>query len=235
MKAARWMALLAAMAVPASAMAAANPRAAKAPVARDWLKTSSRTPEGAIVIGNPAARVKLVEYLSLTCPHCALMGGETMAPLQRDYIARGLVSFEVRHAVRDGYDFVASLLLRCGPPAGYLGSIEGLFATQQQWMAKGMAAAEDPAFEAKSPDQKMLAVAHIAGFDAYFAQRGLPQPRYAACFADAAAQKQLGQMAANAWDRDKIPGTPAFMINGTMLGSLQHWPELSAKLDAALR
>jgi len=233
MRLARWMALLAVVSLPVSAMAATRPRTAAA--AHDWLKTSSRTAEGAIVIGNPAAKVKLVEYLSLTCPHCAVMSGETMAPLQRDYIAKGLVSFEVRHAVRDGYDFVASLLARCGPPSAYLGSLEGLFATQQEWMTKSEAASDDPGFEAKSPAEKMAIVSHTAGFDSYFAKRGLPQPRYAACLADVPAQKQLGQMAGYAWDRDKIPGTPAFMINGTMLGHLAHWSELAAKLDAALR
>ncbi|MDB5686512.1 MAG: hypothetical protein JWR77_1101 [Rhizorhabdus sp.] len=233
MRLARWMALLAVLAAPTSAMAA--PVKPKAAAKQDWLKTISRTPEGAIVVGNPAAKVKLIEYLSLTCPHCAVMSGETMAPLQRDYIAKGLVSFEVRHAVRDGYDFVASLLARCAPPATYLGSIEGLFATQQQWMTKAMAAAEDPGFDAKTPEQKMATVSHIAGFDSYFAGRGLPPARYAACLADLPAQKQLGEMAGFAWDRDKIPGTPAFMINGTMAGSLAHWSELEAKLAAAAR
>lgn len=226
-------AVLAAMPV----AAATKPAASKAPskaAQQNWLRVSSRTAEGAIVIGNPAAKVKLVEYLSLTCPHCAVMSGESMEPLKRDYIAKGLVSFEVRHAVRDGYDFVASLLSRCGPPADYLDALETLFATQSEWESKAMAASEGPDFEKKSPAEKMASVAHAADFDGFFARRGMTPKAYAACLADVAAQKQLGQMAAYAWDRDKIPGTPAFVLNGTSLGSLAHWADLEAKLKANL-
>lgn len=225
--------LIAAAAMPAAA--ATKHPLAKPAARQDWLHVAGQTAEGAIVIGNPAARVKLVEYLSLTCPHCAVMSGESMEPLKRDYIARGLVSFEVRHAVRDGYDFVASLLSRCGPRSDYLNAIEALFATQSEWESKGMAASASPDFEAKSAADKMAFVAHAAGFDSFFAKRGMIPRAYAACLADNAAQKQLGQMADNAWNRDKIPGTPAFAINGMPLGSLTSWADLEAKLKANLK
>lgn len=224
--------LIAAAAMPAAAAAKHPP--AKPAARQDWLHVAGQTAEGAIVIGNPAAKVKLVEYLSLTCPHCAAMSGESMEPLKRDYIARGLVSFEVRHAVRDGYDFVASLLSRCGPRGDYLNAIEALFAAQSEWESKGMAASASPDFEAKAPAEKMASVAHAAGFDSFFAKRGMIPRAYAACLADTAAQKQLGQMADNAWNRDKIPGTPAFVINGMPLGSLTSWADLEAKLKANL-
>lgn len=224
--------LLTAFATPVAAHAATKP--VRAAAAHDWLKTSARTPDGAIVIGNPAAKVKLIEYLSLTCPHCAVMSGESMEPLKRDYIARGLLSFEVRHAVRDGYDFVGSLLVRCQPAADYLGSIEALFATQEAWEAKGMAAKDDPSFESKTQDQKMAAVARSAGFDGFFAQRGMTPRHYAACMADKNAQQQLSAMAGKAWGADKIPGTPAFVVNGTAVGSIGSWSDLEAKIKAAL-
>ncbi|WP_066962056.1 DsbA family protein [Rhizorhabdus dicambivorans] len=227
-------ALLAALCVPALAAPAAKPKA-KATAARNWLTTAGRTAEGAIVIGNPAAKVKLVEYLSMTCSHCAQLSAEALPPLQRDYIARGLVSLEVRHAVRDGYDFAASLLLRCEPPARYLESIEALFATQPQWMQKGAGAAAVPGFDSKSSDEKMLAVARASGFDSFFARRGMSPQAFAACMADEKAQQQLAQMAGNSWERDAIPGTPLILINGKRQEGVHDWADLEPLIRAALK
>jgi protein-disulfide isomerase len=207
---------------------------AKAPAAADWLQTYGQTADGAVVIGNPNAKVKLVEYLSLTCPHCAHLAGEALTPLKRDYIAKGLVSLEIRHAVRDGYDFVGSLLSRCAPRRAYLDSIETLFASQQQWMDKAMAVSSAGDFDSKSQQEKMAFVSHGAGFDAFFAKRGMTAQRYSQCMADKAAIAQLEAMTDKSWNADKIPGTPAFRINGEMVGTLGSWAELQAKIKAAL-
>ena len=225
--------MLLAVSVPMAAPAA-KPAAKISPAQRNWLATASRTAEGAIVIGNPAAKVKLVEYLSMTCPHCAMLSVEAMPALKRDYIAKGLVSLEVRHAVRDGYDFVASLLLRCEPPANYLGAIEALFATQDAWMTKGGSAKNDPGFEAKSADEKMALVAKAAGFDGFFAKRGMTPKAYAACMGDARAKEQLAKMAGDSWERDAIPGTPLILINGERQESVHAWSTLEPLIKAAL-
>lgn len=229
--------LLLAMSMPLAAPAAKpvpKPTAKIAPASHKWLATVSRTAEGAIVIGNPAAKVKLVEYLSLTCPHCAVLSAEAMPALKRDYIARGLVSLEVRHAVRDGYDFVASLLLRCERPANYLDAIEALFATQDDWMAKGGSAKSDPGFEAKSADEKMALVAKAAGFDSFFAKRGMTAGAYAACMANANAKEQLAKMAGDSWQRDAIPGTPLILVNGKRQDGVHAWSTLEPLIKAAL-
>lgn len=220
-------------AVPA-AKPAVRPPAKAAPTKANWLGTAHRTAEGAIVVGNPAAKVKLIEYLSLTCSHCADLSVEAMAPLQRDYIAHGLVSLEVRHAVRDGYDFVASLLLRCEPPARYLGSIEALFATQSGWMAKGASAKSIAGFDGLSADEKFGLVAKSTGFDAFFAKRGMNAKAYAACMADAKAKDVLTQMAGNSWQRDNIPGTPLILINGVRQENILSWSDLEPRIKAAL-
>lgn len=228
-----------ALTIPAAAMSA-KPAAKPAPKpaakggVRDWLATASRTPEGAIVIGNPAAKVKLVEYLSMTCPHCAVLTGEAMQPLEQNYVAKGLVSVEIRHALRDGYDMVASLLVRCQPPRDYLPAMGALFATQQEWMTKGVTASSDASFASKSPEEQMQFVAKTAGFDSFFAKRGMTPARYSACMADEEGKKQLAQMASNSWERDAIPGTPAIRINGQMQDGIVHWADLDARIKAAL-
>ncbi len=231
------LALLAlALAIP-STVPAATPAAKKAATSAkaNWLATTRRTGEGAIVIGNPAARVKLVEYLSLTCPHCADFTAEAAEPLKRDYIAKGLVSIEIRHAVRDPLDFTASLLLRCEPPGAYLGSLEALFATQTDWFERAQAASETPEFEALAPDRKIPAIAKAAGFDIFFAKRGLTPKAQAMCMASKAGQDQLSRMTSNSWDRDKIPGTPMILVNGVRREGILHWAQLEPLIKAALQ
>lgn len=220
--------------MPAIAPAASPARKAVAAKA-NWLATARRTSEGAIVIGNPSARVKLVEYLSLTCSHCADLSAEAMAPLQRDYIAKGLVSLEVRHAVRDPLDFTASLLLRCEAPRTYLGAIEALFAKQAEWFDRARKGLDGPAFEALAPERKIPAIAKAAGFDSFFAKRGLTPRAQAACMASKAGQDQLSQMASNSWDRDKIPGTPMILINGVRREGILQWAQLEPLIKAELQ
>ena len=65
---------------------------------RDWTQTVARTPEGGFRMGNPDAPVKMIEYLSLTCPHCAAISrGERRDALIRDYVRSGRVSIEYRN------------------------------------------------------------------------------------------------------------------------------------------
>jgi len=213
---------------------AAKP-ARKSVAAVDWLQVSHRTADGAIVIGNPAAKVHIVEYLSLTCSHCAALSAGAMAPLRRDYIARGLASLEVRHAVRDGFDFAASLLLRCDSPARYLGSIEALYATQPQWMERAASASALPGFDTMPPDTRLAAAAKAAGFQGFFQGRGMKPAAYAACLADMKAKEQLSAMASNSWERDQIPGTPTIEINGRRQDQIHSWPDLEPAIKAALK
>src|SRR5436309_16013442 len=88
---------LAVLAAPALASAAPQRGHAPPAVHRDWSLVAVRTPEGGVRIGNPAAPVKLVEYGSITCPHCAAFSAEAAAALRASYVGPGRVSWEYRH------------------------------------------------------------------------------------------------------------------------------------------
>lgn len=212
---------------------AATPVTAAAPVARDWSQVAARKPDGAFVLGNPAAPVKLVEYLSLTCPHCAKMEAEAIGPLVQKYVKPGLVSYEVRHALRDGFDFSATILARCGGPRAFFAAAPPLYAAQDAWFPRA-AKWSETAPKDLPPDKLMPAAAHGAGFDTFFAARGLPPARQAACFADANERKLLADMASDAWNKPGFPGTPAFLVDGTLFNA-GSWAELDGKLAAALK
>ena len=87
-----------------------------APKTVGWNTTVALTAAGGHLIGNPAAPVKLVEYVSYTCPHCAHFESESEAALQLSFIKGGKGSVEIRSFLRNPIDVAASLLVECGAP-----------------------------------------------------------------------------------------------------------------------
>jgi protein-disulfide isomerase len=205
--------------------------------ARDWTKTVSQTPAGAYVMGNPAAKVKLVEYLSFTCSHCAHFAQEAWPPLKAGYVSKGLVSLEVRHAVRDGFDLTGSMLARCTGPKGYFAASEAVLTGLPTWGPRASEYAEKagPALDEKPIGERMQAIAKGSGLDMLVASRGLPLGRVKACLSNPAEQKTLAAMAKEAWGERNIGGTPSFLINGKLQPSPTTWQSLEPKLQAALK
>lgn len=207
------------------------------PAARNWVTAVSTTPTGSYVIGNPAAKAKLVEYLSYTCTHCAHFVGEASPSLKRDYVAKGRTSIEVRHALRDPLDLAAALLARCDGPARFMGHSEAIFAAQNSWMTKGTEFGTANAERLKTmPQEKALAeLARGAGLTAIVQARGMAPTKINACLVSKPATEQLVAMTEEAWRQRKIPGTPAFLINGTIASGVVDWSSLKPHLDAALK
>ena len=214
-------------------------KAVAAPNGGDWSTVVAATPEGGFVMGNPNAAVKLVEFGSMTCPHCREFDAEAIKPLTDQYVKSGKVSFEFRNFVRDGYDMAASVVARCGGPASFFGLTRQLYVDQPQWIAKIQAAdpAQMQAIAALAPAQQLAEVAKIAGFPQWAAMRGLPSAKLNACLADAEAPTKLVQMQTDAIATYQIPGTPSFLINGKLVevkpGS-SPWTQVEAALKAAL-
>ncbi|RZM10626.1 MAG: protein-disulfide isomerase, partial [Sphingomonas sp.] len=105
--------------------------------ARDWTQTVTPAPSGFYVVGNPAAKVKLAEWASYTCPHCGHFAAESASVLKDRMIRNGSVSLEVRHLIRDPLDLAAVIVARCGAPRGFLARHVAIFAGQDAWMQKG--------------------------------------------------------------------------------------------------
>jgi len=219
----------------AAALVAAAPTVAiTAPAARDWSHTVTTTAEGGYVLGNPAARVKLVEYLSFTCSHCAHFAAEAMPALTAHYVKTGLVSIEPRHALRDPADFAAALLTRCAGPSHYFAAAARVFAHQETWFSAlaTYEKANETKLKAMPRDTLLAALADGAGLPAL---AGVAPARVKACIASKTEQERLGKMANEAWGERKIRGTPAFLLNGVLLDDTADWETLKPKIDAALR
>ena len=207
-----------------------------AATAPNWVASVRVQPNGAFVMGKPAAPVRLVEYLSYTCSHCAQFYGESSAPLKASYIAKGLATVEVRNAVRDRYDFTAALLARCGGPAKFFGNSEALFAAQGAWLGKASAfeAANAERIGKLAMNDSLKAIARGVGLDTLLRARGFGVAQIDACLTDAAAQKQVVAMTNEAWSIRKISGTPSFLINSNAFEGPGSWAAVEAGLKAAL-
>lgn len=218
-------------------VAAAKSVAPKPAATRDWTQAVTMTPQGSYVLGNPLAKVRIVEYLSMTCTHCAHFTGESLKPLTDNYVRSGQVSIEVRHAIRDSLDVAATLLARCGGAKPFFGNVEALMAAQDDWVRDAVAFQEaDQGAAGKLPlNQALAAFAHGAGLDRIMAARGLPAARANACLADKAEQDRLVAMAQEAWSTRKIPGTPSFLLNGTLVPGASSWATLEPRLKEVLR
>jgi len=220
--------------------AASGPVKPVAPPANgDWTTVVSQTAEGGFVMGNPNAAAKLVEFGSMTCPHCAEFDEQGVKPLIDNYVKAGKVSYEFRNFVRDPFDVAASLVARCGGTTSFFGLTRGLYTDQRDWVSKVQGA--DPAamqrIQSLPPQQQFGEIAKIAGFQDWAAMRGLPPAKTAACLANQAEVDRLVQMQNDAVSAYDIPGTPAFLLNGEVIktepGSTV-WSQVEAKIKAAL-
>lgn len=198
---------------------------AMAQAKRDWRSVVTPSPTGTWVIGNPSARVKLVEYLSYTCPHCGAFVAESKPVLMDQFVRSGSVSLEIRHAVRDGLDLAAALYARCAGPRNFA-AVHGLvFANQKALLDKAVSIAPPPGGDR---DAALKAIADGSGLTALVRPR-LPRAP-AACLNDTATREQL--IAGTRAAFDKIAGTPSFELNGELIQGTD-WARLEPRLRAA--
>jgi protein-disulfide isomerase len=215
----------------------------KPPKGSDWPLIVAPTPAGGFVMGNPKARVKLVEYGSMTCPHCARFDQNAAPTLIGKYVKSGQVSWEFRNYVRDAFDVSASMVARCNGAKSFFPLTRAIFRDQKNWEAKIQAVPEDQlkATQDLPPSQEFAALAKVAGFEELAAKSGVPAAKTNQCLSNADTVNQLIQIGSDANSKfPDFPGTPTFLINGSMvdLGPVsedQVWPALEAKINAAMK
>ncbi len=200
----------------------------------NWTRMVTRAPNGAYVMGNPKAKVRLVEYLSYSCSHCAHFTQESAGPLKTMFVSRGTVAVEMRNAVRDRYDFVAAVLARCGGGAHFFAQSEALFAGQALLLTQAQAFEASNSVPVDAPVNDVLTgVAKGSGLTAYMTAHGLSATAQTACLTDKAAQDVVLAMTKEAWETRKIKFTPTFLINGRDVGPAD-WSSLQPRLRAAI-
>jgi len=205
---------------------------AAAPV--DYSKTMVATPEGGFRVGNPAAKVRLVEYASTTCPHCREFHITSHAALLKNYIAGGRVSYEIRNLVLNGPDLAATTLARCQGPKSFFRTIDVLYRQQPVWTAPftTIPDAETARIGALPEDQQLAAIAVAGKLDKFAAANGMPRAVFDKCLADKAVASQIDALIARA-GKEGVQGTPTFFINGKRI-DVNVWSGVEPQLRAAL-
>jgi protein-disulfide isomerase len=221
----------------AIAAAALTPAGAAPRPAVDWARTVALQPSGGFRMGNPRAKVRLVEYGSLTCPHCQHFDADGVGPLIAKYVRSGKVSYEYRNYVRDAYDLGASLIARCNGAKSFFPLTRALFKDQEKWTATARSAPQERKDALKDlPENRLfLEAAKVAGLQQWAAAHGVPVARSTQCLSDT---KQIdGLVAMTGAANDTYPdfqGTPSFLVNGKLLGDTATWADLEPKLRSAL-
>lgn len=217
-------------AVPAEAQRRA-PAARAAPARVDWVRQAVRTPEGGVRIGNPAAPVKLVEYGSITCPHCAHFAHEATQPLYA-YVRSGRVSWEYRPYMIFPTDPGLFALLNCQGPAAFFRTVEQLYSTQRIWATRVQTwlEANQSRVQAMSLPQRSVALFRVARIEGYFRANGMTAPQVNACIGNPANLQRVADVTQRAIDRHEIPGTPTFYVNGVIATDVGVWADLEPVL-----
>ena len=195
--------LLATAAAMASLPAWAQETAAPAPEVKDFS------------LGDPNAPVKIIEYASYTCGHCANFHRDVFKPLKADYIDTGKVHFTLREVYFDQFGLWAALVARCGGDLRYFGISEMLFAGQEEWFGNG-----DP--------NTVIANLRQIGLSA-----GLTKDQLDTCLADTALVDTLVKRFQEQMQADGVKGTPSLIIDGELHSNMSY-ADLKAILDAKL-
>ncbi len=205
--------------------------------AKDWLSVVTMTPQGGFRQGNPDAKVKLLEFGSLTCSHCGAFAHEGVPELRAKYIATGKVSYEYRTFILNGVDFAPSLLVRCQTPAAAIQLIDAFYEQQPTWtlpFTKPLPDDVQKKLATMPQEQQISEFAANGGLDAFMRTRGMTRAKFDQCTSDKAGIAALTAIRDDANTNYKLTGTPMFAINGVTQADTANWAKLKPQLDAAL-
>lgn len=166
-----------------------------------------------MVLGNKDARVTVIEYASLGCPHCANFHSGTFVDVKRDYIDTGKIKYIYRDFPLGRPALAASMISRCAGSAKYFGMVDIFFRSQQQW-----GRAENP----------LEALTKIARFG------GMSEQDVSACLQNQELIEHIQSQAQKGSEEHKINATPSFVIDGETISGGMPYEDFKKLLDEAL-
>ncbi|MBL4719744.1 MAG: DsbA family protein [Alphaproteobacteria bacterium] len=158
---------------------------AKPPTTADALKDR--------IMGDPAAPIEIIDYSSMTCPHCRTFHTEILPALKKKYIDTGKARLVFRDFPFDRTALMASVLARCGPPKQYFNFLDVLFEKQPQWGASA------------NPKKALTRIGKLGG---------LSESDYQACLDDKALIDGIVEYRLDGTQKYNVVSTPTFIITG---------------------
>lgn len=150
-----------------------------------------------LVLGSPDAKVTIVEYASMTCPHCATFHNRVLPELKKKYIDTGQVRLVFREFPLDNLAAAGAMLARCSSDNA-LPMLEVLFQKQDEWVTRN------------DPVSKLFEIAKQAGFT---------KESFEKCLSDDKLLADVEAMRSRANEQFGVSSTPTFFINGKRLSS----------------
>lgn len=174
---------------------------------------------GERALGNPKAPVRIDEYYSLDCPHCAAFVNETLPQLQADYIDKGKVYLVLHDFPLHEIALRATMLARCAPPDRFFPMVDTLFKVQRGWVLQ-------------TPGASVDALKQQAKF------AGLTDAQIDACLNDRGLEDAILKERLDAENNLKIEATPTFIFNGNKddkLAQAGPYDAFKQKIDPLLK
>jgi protein-disulfide isomerase len=166
-----------------------------------------------MTMGSPEAPVTIIEYASLTCPHCATFHTQTLPPLKERFIDTGQVRLVYRDFPLDQLALAAAHLPHCAGPERYFGFLSVLYSQQSRWV------------QAQNPGQ---ALAQIA------AQGGMDQAAFDACLSDGDLSQRIADTRYAAEGSINVRSTPTLVVNGEVVAGAITYADLEQRLTSLL-
>ena len=165
------------------------------------------------ILGNPDAPVTIIEYASLTCPHCAQFHTEVLPELKERYIAPGKVRLIYRDFPLDQTALAAAALAHCAGPERYFSMLDVLFETQSNWARAG------------DPIEALKRLGKLGG---------LTEQEMAACLADEELTDGILRQRLAGQNEYDIGSTPTFIIDGKAYPGARDVEEFGELIDPLL-
>ncbi len=148
------------------------------------------------VLGNPEAPITIVEYASLTCPHCAHFANDVLPEIKKEWIDTGKAKLVLRDYPTDQASLRAAMIARCAPPERYYAFVDTFFAAQEKWV--------------RAPDYRE-ALARLTKLG------GMGQAEFDACLNNTELENKIVEGRLKATQELDVTATPTFFINGNKL------------------
>lgn len=205
-----------------------------APAGKAWIEVVSKTEAGGYKMGNPDAKLQLIEYGAITCPGCAQFSVQSDEEL-KSIVNTGVVAMEFRpflvHGVQDIPGF---LLAQCSGPEAFFPLTDQLYVDQPNWLGKmsSITEADQQALAKMTPPQVSAFLGAKMGLIEFVKARGISEDQAKSCLSDPKAIDALIKLTEKGGKDDGVTGTPFFMLNGAKLDG-GSWTQVKSKLVEA--
>ena len=194
---------------------ATPPSTGQVPPSQGTVDVATLMADGALpekTLGNADAPVTIVEYASMTCPHCATFHAATLPAIKEKYIDTGKARLVFREFPFDPRAEAGFMLARCSD-ANYFAMVDVLFKQQRSWAS------------VENARDALLQIARLAGFS---------QESFEACLTDQKLLDDIRAVRTRAANDFKVESTPTFFINGDKYSGALSVDEMSAIIDSKL-